>query len=59
MFCQILATAISGFADSAIIAHQKMTAEHSLAAVQQCAEEAKRLTKENAELRAKVIHKTP
>lgn len=54
MFCQILAVAISGVADSAIVADQKMDATHALGAVKSLAEAAKKMRADFAEMSSKV-----
>lgn len=46
IFVEIMATAISGYADAAIVAQQEMGPEHSLKAVQQCAQFAKQMRNE-------------
>lgn len=57
MFCKILATAISGFADMAVIANQKVHAGHTLAAVEKLRDYAKEKDVELASLRANLeIH---
>jgi len=51
MLAQILATAISGIVDFAIVSHQQMDANHALAAVKELAEHAKKTTEEATTLR--------
>lgn len=54
MFCKILATALTGIADSAIIANQKMDATHTLAAVESLAAEANKLRADFADMSRKI-----
>lgn len=51
MLCEMMAVATSGFADGAVVAHQKMDAGHTLAVVRMCAEHAKKWRAELTTLR--------